>query len=95
MNGDEVTIQAIVDGTCLATSEKCIRLWETTRPEEPVLRQRRARVAAEQLIDRLLAESASAESVLAGLAADGALDADVRRYAEQVARFRLHDTAPP
>jgi len=76
------------DGHWLASAEKCIRLWETDRPDAVVLDQRRARVAAEQLLDRSFPEPVTAGRVLAGLATDATLEADVRRYAEQIARFR-------
>ncbi len=76
------------DGQWLATGEKCIRLWETTGPDAAVLAQRRARVAAEQLLDQLFTEPATAGRVLTALATNATLEADVRRYAEQIARFR-------
>jgi WD40 repeat protein/serine/threonine protein kinase len=76
------------DGTWLATSGKSIRLWETTQPDPSVMQQRRTRVAAEELVDRLSAELSDVTEVAAAVVLDTSLDAAVREYALQIARFR-------
>ena len=57
-------------------------------PDVSVMQQRWARVAAEKLIDQLSAEFADVTEFIAQVEAQTSLDAAVREYAFQIARFR-------
>jgi WD40 repeat protein/predicted Ser/Thr protein kinase len=79
------------DGTWLVSAGASIRLWETSRPSQRTMEQRWARVAAEDLVDRLFADTEDDTEVRALIESDETIGAEVRRYALQVARFRADD----
>ena len=75
------------DGTWLASAGASIRLWETSRPSQRTMEQRWARVAAEELVDRLFAAGKDVAEVSMAIESDQTIDDEVRRYALRITRF--------
>jgi WD40 repeat protein len=76
------------DGQRLISTDKHIRIWDTTRPSDTLIERRYARRIAEQVLDQLIAQGLSGPELRRAIAADERLDELQREAARQLAGFR-------
>jgi WD40 repeat protein len=76
------------DGKRLVSTDKHLRIWDTTTPSAVLIASRYARHVAEQWLDEVQAQGLRGADVLQALDANGNLDPAQRQAARQLATFR-------